>query len=89
MVLEHLHITSEAVSAWWNRRWSGDRGKRARRAPWKPGITGKLHLNALQKLTNLKAPEKSQPIKPRDAMEDFFIQQQGKTGLTDKKGRRS
>ncbi len=59
-------------------------GKKSQ-APWKPGITGKLHLNALQKLTNLKAPEKSQPLKPRDTMEDFLSNSREKLALLTRK----
>lgn len=77
MVLEHLDTTSEAYFGVVEPAMVRGSEKKSQ-APWKPGITGKIFLNALQKPTKLKAPKKFQPIKLRDAIIEQFIQQQEK-----------
>ena len=80
MVLEHLYTTSEAYFGVVEPAMVRGSEKKGQ-APWKPGITGKIFLNALQKPTKLKAPKKFQPINPRDPIGDQFIQQQENLAL--------
>jgi hypothetical protein len=75
MVLEHLYTTSDEYFGVVKPAMArGSENKSM--AAWKPGITGKIFLNALQKPTKLKAPKKFQPTIPRDDMVSLFIQQQ-------------
>ena len=80
MVLEHLYTTSEAYFGVVEPAMVRESKKKSQ-ALRKPGITGKIFLNAMQKPTKLKAPKKFQPIKPRDTIVDQFIQQQEKLAL--------
>lgn len=75
MVLEHLYTTSDEYFGVVEPAMARGSEKKSL-APWKPGITGKLFLNALQKPAKLKAPKKFQPVKSRDALVALFLKQQ-------------